>query len=49
MKYSRDIFYVTALILIVVAGCQTPLGRFNKQDAVVACFNFNFIGGKQDT
>ena len=35
MKYSRDIFYVTALILIVVAGCQTPLGRFNKQDAVV--------------
>ena len=35
MKYSRDIFYTTALILVVVAGCQTPLGRFNKKEAVV--------------
>ena len=35
MKYSRDIFYITALILVVVAGCQTPLGRFNKKEAVV--------------
>ena len=34
MKYSRDIFYTTALILVVVAGCQTPLGRFNKKEAV---------------
>ena len=35
MKHSRDIFYLTALILIIVAGCQTPLGKFNKQKEVV--------------
>ena len=35
MKHSRDIFYITALILVIVAGCQTPLGRFNKQKEVV--------------
>ena len=35
MNYTRDIFYLTALILVVVAGCQTPLGKFNKQKEVV--------------
>ena len=35
MKYSRDIFYLMALTLVVVAGCQTPLGKFNKQKQVV--------------
>ena len=35
MKHSRDIFYLTALILVIVAGCQTPLGKFNKQKQVV--------------
>ena len=35
MKYSRDIFYTAALMLVVAAGCQTPLGKFNKKEAVV--------------
>jgi len=35
MKYTRDIFYLTALVLVVVAGCSTPLGKFNKQQRVV--------------
>ena len=35
MKYSKDVFYTFALCLIVVAGCRTPLGNFNKQKEVV--------------
>ena len=35
MKYSKDIFYLFALCLVVVGGCATPLGKFNKQEAVV--------------
>ncbi len=35
MKHSKDIFYIMALCLVVVAGCQTPLGKFNKQKNVV--------------
>ena len=35
MKYTRDIFYLMALTLVVVAGCRTPLGNFNKQKEVV--------------
>ena len=35
MPHARDIFYLTALILVIVAGCRTPLGNFNKQKAVV--------------
>ena len=35
MKHSKDIFYLMALTLVVVAGCQTPLGKFNKQKQVV--------------
>ena len=44
MNYTRDIFYLTALILVVVAGCQTPLGKFNKQKEVVENIqkNLNF-------
>ena len=35
MKYSKDVFYTFALCLVVVAGCRTPLGNFNKQKEVV--------------
>lgn len=35
MKYSRDIFYLLALTLVVVGGCATPLGLFNKQQKKV--------------
>jgi hypothetical protein len=35
MKYSRDIFYLLALTLVVVGGCATPLGIFNKQQKKV--------------
>ena len=35
MHYARDIFYLTALVLVIAAGCRTPLGNFNKQKAVV--------------
>ena len=35
MKYSKDIFYLLALSLVVVGGCATPLGKFNKKEAVV--------------
>ena len=35
MKHSKDIFYILALFLVVVGGCQTPLGKFNKQKDVV--------------
>jgi hypothetical protein len=32
---TKDVCYVSALILLVMAGCQTPLGKFNKQKNVV--------------
>tara|TARA_B100000287_G_scaffold421415_1_gene462082 strand:+ start:1571 stop:2347 length:777 start_codon:yes stop_codon:yes gene_type:complete len=35
MNYSKDVFYIAALCLVVVGGCSTPLGKFNKQKAVV--------------
>jgi len=35
MRYSKDLFYIMALTLVVVAGCQSPLGVFNKQQKVV--------------
>ena len=35
MKYSKDIFYLLALSLVVIGGCATPLGKFNKKQAVV--------------
>lgn len=35
MKHSKDVFYIAALCLVVVGGCSTPLGKFNKQKAVV--------------
>jgi hypothetical protein len=35
MKYSKDIFYLLALALVVVGGCATPLGLFNKQQKKV--------------
>ena len=35
MTYTRDIFYIFALLLVVMAGCATPLGKFNKQEKVV--------------
>jgi hypothetical protein len=31
----KDVCYVSVLILLVMAGCQTPLGKFNKQKNVV--------------
>ena len=31
----KDVCYITALILLVLSGCQTPLGKFNKQKEVV--------------
>lgn len=34
-NYMKDIFYITALCLVVVGGCSTPLGKFNKQQRVV--------------
>ena len=33
--YTKDIFYIMALCLVVVGGCATPLGKFNKQEKVV--------------
>jgi len=35
MRYSKDLFYIMALTLVVVAGCRSPLGIFNKQQKVV--------------
>ena len=35
MRFTKDLFYLTALTLVVVSGCQSPLGKFNKQKAVV--------------
>jgi len=34
-QHMKDVFYITALSLVVVAGCATPLGKFNKKEAVV--------------
>ena len=31
----KDLFYIMALSLVVIAGCATPLGKFNKKQAVV--------------
>ena len=31
----KDVCYVTALVLLCLSGCQTPLGKFNKQKEVV--------------
>ena len=31
----KDAFYILALCLVVVGGCATPLGKFNKKEAVV--------------
>ena len=31
----KDTCYVTVIILLIMAGCATPLGRFNKQQKVV--------------
>jgi hypothetical protein len=32
---SKDVCYIAALVLLVLSGCQTPLGKFNKQKEVV--------------
>ena len=34
-QYMKDVFYIMALCLVVVGGCATPLGKFNKKEAVV--------------
>lgn len=34
-SYTKDIFYTMALCLVVAGGCATPLGKFNKKEAVV--------------
>lgn len=31
----KDVFYIMALSLVVIGGCATPLGKFNKKEAVV--------------
>ena len=31
----KDTCYITVIILLIMAGCATPLGRFNKQQKVV--------------
>jgi len=31
----KDTCYVTVIIMLIMAGCATPLGRFNKQQKVV--------------
>lgn len=33
--HMKDVFYIMALSLVVVGGCATPLGKFNKKEAVV--------------
>tara|TARA_R100000008_G_scaffold85885_2_gene77009 strand:+ start:3916 stop:4692 length:777 start_codon:yes stop_codon:yes gene_type:complete len=35
MRFTKDLFYLTALSLVVISGCQSPLGKFNKQQKVV--------------
>ena len=34
-NYFKDVFYIMALALVVLGGCATPLGKFNKQEKVV--------------
>ncbi len=34
-NHFKDIFYIMALSLVVLGGCATPLGKFNKQEKVV--------------
>ncbi len=31
----KDVCYVSAIIMLIIVGCQSPLGRFNKQQKVV--------------
>jgi len=31
-NHFKDVFYIMALSLVVIAGCATPLGKFNKQE-----------------
>ena len=31
----KDVCYVSAIIMLIIVGCQRPLGRFNKQQKVV--------------
>ena len=45
MKYSRDIFYLLALSLVVIGGCATPLGKFNKKDDIFKTELFAKEGG----
>ena len=33
--HMKDVFYIFALFLVVLARCATPLGKFNKQEEVV--------------
>ena len=30
MNYVKDLFYITALVLVTIAGCRSPLGKFNN-------------------
>jgi len=34
-NYFKDAFYLLALSLVIISGCATPLGKFNKQENVV--------------
>lgn len=34
-NHFKDVFYIMALSLVVLGGCATPLGKFNKQENVV--------------
>ena len=34
-NHFKDVFYIMALALVVLGGCATPLGKFNKQEKVV--------------
>jgi hypothetical protein len=34
-SHKKDIFYISALCLVVIGGCSTPLGKFNKQKNLV--------------
>ena len=31
----KDVCYVSAIIMLIIVGCQSPLGRFNKQQKVL--------------
>ena len=31
-NHFKDVFYIMALALVVLGGCATPLGKFNKQE-----------------